>query len=123
MCSLCERFSLCEDLVSCDHHGGSCDDLAITEEDDVGFEFANHGDDSVTMEYNLNFCYVLICNLPTCFFTETIGKDLADYIGTFTAYDDRNKKLSGRNIPPSLSVSGYPQTMKKEKKVKKSGGD
>ena len=67
--------------------------------------------------------WVQINNLPTCFFTETVGKALANHVGNFLSYDEKNKKTADRPYLRVRSMVDIRNPLKKSKKVKKPGSD
>lgn len=67
--------------------------------------------------------WVQVHDLPAGFFSEIVGKALADYIGSFVSSDAKNiysLEIPYMHIKVCLDIW---QPLKKGKKVRKSGGD
>ncbi|MCH93853.1 DUF4283 domain protein, partial [Trifolium medium] len=72
--------------------------------------------------FNVPF-WIQVHNLPAGFMSQKTGKNIGDYIGEFLEYDEKNDSLSWRKYMRIRVLVDVCIPLKKQKKIKKQGGD
>jgi hypothetical protein len=67
--------------------------------------------------------WIQVHNLPSGYMSEKVGKQVADYIGDFLEYDEKNDNLSWGKYMRIRVLVDVREPLKKAKKIKKQGGD
>jgi hypothetical protein len=67
--------------------------------------------------------WIQVHNLPSGYMSEKVGKQVADYIGEFLEYDEKNDNLSWGKYMWIRVLVDVREPLKKAKKIKKQGGD
>jgi hypothetical protein len=67
--------------------------------------------------------WIQVHNLPVGFMSHKAGKNIAEYIGEFLEYDEKNDSLSWRKYMRIRVLVDIRLPLKKAKKIKKPGGE